>query len=53
VVPQRWREKHSYPQGFPGWLALVPVEEVEDIIGKDAFDKLVSKFREEEIGRFS
>ena len=43
------RQRHSYPQGFPGWLSLVPVEEIEDTIGMDAFNKLVVKFREEEL----
>ena len=46
------RPRHSYPQGFPGWLALVPVEEIEDIIGRDAFNKLILKFREEELGGY-
>ena len=46
------RQKHTYPQGFPGWLSLVPVEEIEDIIGMDAFNKLVVKFREEELGTY-
>ena len=46
------RQRHSYPQGFPGWLSLVPVEEIEDIIGMDAFNKLVVKFREEELGTY-
>ena len=46
------RRKYNYPQGFPGWLSLVPVEEIEDIIGMDAFNKLVVKFREEELGTY-
>ena len=46
------RKRHAYPQGFPGWLSLVPVEEIEDIIGMDAFNKLVVKFREEELGTY-
>ena len=46
------RKRRAYPQGFPGWLSLVPVEEIEDIIGIDAFDKLVVKFREEELGTY-
>ena len=46
------RQRHSYPQGLPGWLSLVPVEEIEDIIGMDAFNKLVVKFREEELGTY-
>ena len=46
------RQRHSYPQGFPGWLALVPVEEIEDIIGMDALNKLILKFREEELGGY-
>ena len=46
------RKKYTYPQVFPGWLSLVPVEEIEDIIGMDAFNKLVVKFREEELGTY-
>ena len=46
------RKRHAYPQGFPGWLSLVPVEQIEDIIGMDAFNKLVVKFREEELGTY-
>ena len=46
------RKKYNYPQGFPGRLSLVPVEEIEDIIGMDAFNKLVVKFREEELGTY-
>ena len=46
------RKRYTYPQGFPGWLSLVPVEEIEDIIGMDAFNKLVVKFREEELGTY-
>ena len=46
------RKRHAYPQGFPGWLSLVPVEEIEDIIGMDAFNKLIVKFREEELGTY-
>ena len=46
------RKSHTYPQGFPGWLSLVPVEEIKDIIGMDAFNKLVVKFRDEEFGTY-
>ena len=44
------RKRHTYPQGFPGWLSLVSVEEIEGIIGMDASNKLLVKFREEELG---
>ena len=39
-VLNKIRKRHSYLRGFPGWLSLVPFEEIEDIIGIDTFNKL-------------
>ena len=41
------RIKHRYPGDFTQWLKLLPAEEVENIIGKQAMDDLVSLYRKE------
>ena len=51
-VLNKIRKRHSYLRGFPGWLSLVPFEEIEDIIGIDTFNKLVVKFWEDELGTY-
>ena len=41
------RIKHHYPGDFQGWLRLLPAEEIEDTIGKQAMDDLVVLYRKE------
>ena len=38
------RLKHHYPNDFTGWLRMVPTEEIEDIIGREAMNRLVANF---------
>ena len=41
------RKKHTYPPGFSRWLISTPLEEIEDVIGTDALNKLIVKFMNE------
>ena len=43
----RRRKRHTYPPGFPRWLISTPLEEIEDTIGTDSFNKLIFKFMNE------
>ena len=47
LVSFRHRKKHTYPPGFPRWLISTPLEEIEDTIGTDSFNKLIFKFMNE------
>ena len=38
------RLKHLYSNDFTGWLRMVPTEEIEDIIGREAMNRLVANF---------
>ena len=40
-----------YPDDFAVWLTAVPIDEIADIIGDEAFNKLMMKYEEElEVG---
>ena len=36
-----------YPDDFIVWLSAVPMEEVVDLIGEEAFNKLIKKYESE------
>ena len=36
-----------YPNDFAVWLTAVPTDEIADIIGDEAFNKLMMKYKEE------
>ena len=39
--------ERTYPQDFSTWRQLIPLDELEELIGRDAMDILISKFEEE------
>ena len=40
-----------YPDDFAVWLTAVPTDEIADIIGDEAFNKLMMKYEQElEVG---
>ena len=42
------RVKYTYPDGFPDWLSSISLKELEDTIGREAFNALVARFEEQQ-----
>ena len=42
------RVKYTYPDGFPAWLSTISIKELEDTIGREAFNSLVSRFKKQQ-----